>query len=168
MNHNNLEMPKLLIIDANDDLFSTLLGQHGIDAISVSNTDEAEFLLSIDHYHAILFDPMIGKTKKDYVSISHGLNFYRYLLGNYKDVPIIIYAAYIDKSHLKEFQQAPAVIYKPVKFEELINTLAKCMGANASGIKLPPENPRKKNSDIYKLCQRRSRKGTCNIQVAES
>ncbi len=140
-------MTKLLIIDAHDDIglsLSTLLKQYGIEALFVTNTDEAKYLLSIDQYHGILFDPLIGKTKKDTLTTDHGLNFYRYLSEDHRDIPLIIHTAYSDKSFVNKFQQASALLIKPYKIEELVLTVAECIGANSAGIKLPSENPKKK------------------------
>jgi CheY-like chemotaxis protein len=125
-------------------MLSAILKQHGVEAVFVTNTDEARYLLSIDQYHAILYDPAIRKAKKDALATDQGFNFYQYLIEDHSEIPLIIHTAYADKTYADKFKQAAAFLLKPIKIEELISTVAKCMGTNAIGIKLPQENPKKK------------------------
>jgi CheY-like chemotaxis protein len=141
-------MPKLLIIDAHYDIgsmLSVIMKQHGIEAVFVTNTDEARYLLSIDQYHAILYEPGIRKNNNDALTTDHGFDFYQYLIKNHSEIPLLIHTAYADKSYVDKFKQtAAAFLLKPVKIAEMISTVAKCMGDNAVGIKLPQVDPREK------------------------
>lgn len=140
-------MTKLLIVDAHEDIGMTLsivLKQYGIESLFVNNTDEAKYLLSIDHYNAVLLDPMVSQSKKGTLSADRGVDFCQYLIEYYKDMPVLICTAYRDKAFADKFKQASAFLLKPFKSEELVLAVAKCLGENAVGIKLPPENPKKK------------------------